>query len=534
MKNKILIDTWLELKPYTSFTNDDLFYLKLSNEVKKIILTSSHEQDFLNLLDKEDIDLLCCFLCAYLEDLASETNVWNTFVRIHQSIYQKPLPFYNLDDYYEEEFNPQDISLLIWYFLNQRVSGKFIFPINSYITETADEIMELFEEAWEDAPINSKLKSYYYLNNTESDYYKARNLMDILFFQSYLFYPDTTMELLYMEKDIIEEHKSDNQVLQYLDEKRDHLLHSTHSALLALKSKDWAAAFLGDEQPVSKHFRNIKERISGNFLFKGQDKKDLFLEHIASGKKFKLTKKSFENELILKELDSIIVISLVYWNEEWWFSGILTMMPFDADLVLDLRNDIAARMTVSFLDHEVKGTNEILQKQLEAFKEFNEGSQIAFMPSDKINAYLHGFMKFYNESLNLSKKERIASRERAKKEGLFDFEQGKINFEEFEKNGAVFFNPKSGVEVAMGVNSAFPLPNNPYFDESQCYQDLMFLLASDEISTELVLYCIEQCKDDLPLFNESTGKFFLENIDFLLRFWKKKNYHAKPNFSYTG
>ena len=534
MNTRIHIDTWLELKPYTSYNNDDLFYLNLSNEVKKVIVTSRHNQQFVDLVDKEDIDLLCCFLCAYLEDLASETNIWNTFVRIHQRMYQRPLPFYNLDDYYEEEFNPQDISFLIWYFLDQRVEGKLITPTNPFITETADEIMELFDQAWGDAPVNIKLKTYYHLDEEEKDYYEARNLMDILLFQSYLFYPDTTMRMLNMEIETIEEHKSEPHVLELLKENRDDLLHSAYSALLALKSNDWTAELLGDEHSASKYFRNIKKRISGHFLYKGQDDKNLFLEHIASGRKFNLTKKSFEITPIFKEVDTLIIISIVYWNEEWWFSGILTTHRFDADLVLDLRNDIAARMTVSFLDHEERGADEILQKQLKIFKEYNKGSQIAFMPSSKLNSFLQGFMKFNSESLNLSEKERKAARERANKEGLFDFEQSKINIEGFEKTVVVFFNPKSGIEFAMGVNSAFPLPNNPYFNESQCNQDLMFLIASDEISTELVLYCIAHCKNDLPFFNENTGKFFLENIDFLLRYWKKKNYHAKPNFSFVG
>ena len=57
---------------------------------------------------------------------------------------------------------------------------------------------------------------------------------------------------------------------------------------------------------------------------------------------------------------------------------------------------------------------------------------------------------------------------------------------------------------------------------------------SEEMSTELVMYCIDNCKAELPFFNEEIGKEYLEDIDFLLRFWKRNNYHSKPLITFTG
>ena len=98
----------------------------------------------------------------------------------------------------------------------------------------------------------------------------------------------------------------------------------------------------------------------------------------------------------------------------------------------------------------------------------------------------------------------------------------------------MFFNSKSGVEIALAVNCAFPLPNNPFFNIEHSEDDVMLLLVSDEMSTELALFCIDNCKNDLPFFSEGIGKMYLRNIDFLLRFWKKDNYYAKPSITYTG
>ena len=98
----------------------------------------------------------------------------------------------------------------------------------------------------------------------------------------------------------------------------------------------------------------------------------------------------------------------------------------------------------------------------------------------------------------------------------------------------VFFNPQSGGEIALNVNNAFPLANNPFFEIEHSEDDTIHLLMSEEMSTELVMYCINNCKTELPFFNKGVGKMYLDDMDFLLRFWKRGNYHSKPSITYTG
>ena len=62
----------------------------------------------------------------------------------------------------------------------------------------------------------------------------------------------------------------------------------------------------------------------------------------------------------------------------------------------------------------------------------------------------------------------------------------------------------------------------------------MRLLLTEELSVELVMYCIDNFKSELPFFNENEGKRYLEDIDFLLRFWKKDSYFAKPSITFIG
>ena len=113
MDKKIVIKDWLELKPYEKQTITDSYYLKICNEVKRVFATNRQSFVLLMYLDKKEIDVLSCFLTSYFEDLIAETNIWNSFITTHKRLYNKQLPFYNLDDYFEDEINPQDISFLI-------------------------------------------------------------------------------------------------------------------------------------------------------------------------------------------------------------------------------------------------------------------------------------------------------------------------------------------------------------------------------------------------------------------------------------
>jgi hypothetical protein len=534
MDKRIYIKDWLDFKPYEKQTKTDSYYLKLCNEVKKAITSNKQSLILQNFLDNEEISLLSCFLTSYFEDLISETNIWNSFVSIHQRLYGKKLPFYALDDYYEEEINPQDISFLIWYFLNTVQEKKIISPYSDFIVETAVKVMEVFDNEWEFAPENDYLKSFYRIDQKQNDFYIARNLIDTILFKTYLFFPDTFFTLREQEIELINEHRNNKNIMMFLNDNRDRLLHKLNTKLLSLKGKEWVAEILGANHLLSKEYLNISKKIQGFFLYKGQDDTNIFIEHIASDKKFNLTKKSFDPAHTLQDIDAILYLGITMWKEEWWFSGVFFQQPFDADLILNEKNSLESRMAVNFLDHQKKETKEGLNAQFLAFLDFNNGSAIAFLPSDSIEKFNTAYMEFFNASLNLSEAEKEAARQRARNDGFFSTNETQIDFSELSESGLIFFNPNSGVEIAMAVNSAFPMPSNPYFNAADSEEHIIRLLMDEGLSTELAKYCIDNCKTNLNFFTKGIGSFYLDDIDFLLRFWKKENYFSIPSITYIG
>lgn len=194
-KGRIYIKTWSALKPYDKQAKTDLYYLKIANEIKETFLSNEEAIQLFMHLNSDEVDVLSCFLTSYFEDVISETNIWNSFVRMHSNLYGAPLPFYDTSEYYEEEINVQDVSFLIWYFINSIQQEQFFSPVNDFIIDSAALVIEIFDEAWEYAPENELLQSYYRLDEGETDFYLARNLIDTILFSSYLFYPDTVRDL---------------------------------------------------------------------------------------------------------------------------------------------------------------------------------------------------------------------------------------------------------------------------------------------------------------------------------------------------
>jgi hypothetical protein len=269
-KSRIFIEQWLEMKPYRKQTNTDGYYLKLSNEVKQALIDNKSSMVLYLYLDESEINLFACFLTSWFEDLVSGTNIWNTFTKVHKRLYGKPVPFYDTSEYYEEEINLIDVYFLTWYFMNTIQKEKYIAPVNDFIFNISANVMHVFDEAWEYAPENKNLNAFYHIDKNEKDFYLARNLIETILFKTYLFFPDTAIDLNESKIEIVESHRNDQNLIAYLNENQDAFLHRTHTKLLAFTGKEWAAELLGENHPRSKDLRNMSEKIRGYFFYKGR------------------------------------------------------------------------------------------------------------------------------------------------------------------------------------------------------------------------------------------------------------------------
>ena len=546
MRYKVNEDYWFAFRPYKEKTKTDKYYLKVCDDLKEILILEKAPFYYKEYLDEDRTDVLACFLTSYFEDIISGTNIWNTFVKTHKEMYNKPLPFYELDDYKVGGINKHDISFLIWYYFHTTQPDGFLSPYYDFQLYLSEIIMDFFIAESEVAPINRLLNSCYSINSKEKDYYTARKLIDNLFFNSYLFHSDTAQDFANRVVAFSESVSDENDFDLLINETKDTMLNISRTKLLNLTGKEWIAKIIGERRKISKHILNISPRVSGFFYYRGQDRQNIYIEHIASNRKFTVTKESFDHSGELKANDNILYMGLSKWMKEWWFSGMFFQQPFDADLILDLKDSVENRAAINFLDHEEKKEETInhLKLQFEVFKKFNNGSPIAFLPTDQIDEFTQDFLNFFNESLDLSQQEIDEAIQRARKDGCFgtdknntlkaDKNSQSIRFNEPNKTGLVFFNPNRGIEVAIDINSAFPLPSNPFFKPKDSEEHIIHLLMVDNTSSELAMYCIDNCSAKLPIFKTELGNIYLENIDFLLSFWKPMNYRTNPSISFIG
>ncbi|GAA4838056.1 DUF3843 family protein [Algivirga pacifica] len=510
---KIYIKQWVILKPYQNHAPTDNYYLALSNQIRAAIRETEMDREILRFMEEETLGELCCFIASYLEDLVSETNIWNTFVQLHYKAYGKYLPFYDTAKYDVGEINLQDIQFLIWYFM-QAINEEVVFvPTNLYMTAVAHKIMGVLEEAWEYAPENELLKNTYAIEPDEKDFYKARHLMDILLLKTYLFYPDTAAKFQLELLDLVQENQDDTNVIGKMNELRTGFVHKTRTRLMGLNGQEWAAALMGDESPLSKAFQEMSPRVFGFFYYKGQDETSVFLEHIATERKVNLTKKSFDHYGDLSKKDTVIMIGMAAWRGEWWFSGVWVNDVGSPSLIQDEKQSLKSKALFNFMeDHSVD--EGILKKQEKQFLKINGNSLIAFLKEGQLSEFVQAFMKASAEAEGVEPR-RI-----------------QVPTKDPESPVIVFFNPKKGLEMVSGCLSAFPDKDNPFFDLEECTDDTIELLFTPDFSVELAYYCVENYRHLIPFLNGEEGDLYVNHFDFLMRFWKGNDYFAAPYITY--
>lgn len=521
--NRIYLSDWQKFKPETINSKTDIYYLNISNKVFEA-LKATKNQIIFQKLSLNEIKELSCFLTAYFEDVISQTNIWKAFATKHYELYKSFVPIENSEEYFEDEINPVDVHFLIWYFLSIKNKNSFIGILNSYIVDIVVDIYDVFDENHDDAPENQALKDYFVLDFKENDFYKVRNFIEKVFFNNYLLKIDVFERIKNQIETISSKGFQEEGIEMVLYDFKDQFLLNIKSKLLALGSNEWAAYILGKNHSLYNDLLNISRKIQGKFLFKNKiDNQYVYIEHIASGKKFNLLKSSYDHYKILKN-DSILGIGIIKWQNDWWFSGISSISPFDADLILDEKNSFESRHNVSFLENENELTK-LLKLQYQSFLEYNNNMPIAFLEKKDINDFVHNSFDYYNNKLKLSKREIEDYNKRVKKEGLrLTDKPNLIKFEEDFETAIVYFNPNSGIEIYNNICSVLDLKSNPYFQKEDFSNDNLGLLINDFYSTEFVNYCFDINKDKLDYLK----LFSVNQLDFFLRFFKNNNFKTIP------
>ena len=525
---KVYIQDWIDFHPYERPAASDFFYLRVCNLVSDVLHRSN---DFLiGIYPKdEEHQEFACVLVAMFEDIISGTGIWKAFISKHHQLYGKYLPFYNLDDYYPDEINPQDVTFMVWYYLSIVFDDKYILSPDSF-TVVGMEVYKIFDAEWENAPVNTQLKNFLHVPHDETDFYAIRYKMDWLILSSYLFH-FKGMDCTHEKIKILEERKDKTdkkefeEALNLTKEIHDSYVIDSVSDLLALRGKDWFAYVLGEDHPLYHHLLNMSDKKSGKYLYLGHDDKDLHFKHLGSGIELKVTKKSLDKADYMKKDETILMMSVVNWMGEWWFSGVLAAFDITDEILLDeVANPINANV---FSDEEKK--KEFLLEQYECFMKFSQNKQLLFFNNGfDLQDFVNGFISFYQEQ---AAKKRPGQSKGLKTQPL---KAGKFADDDKMRNESwfLFFNPASGIELAYSFNNIIPDKDNPNYKKDYDWDHVMDLLIGKSYSKEFIEYLVDNYEmEGFQFPHEATGDMLIQNLDFMLRFWKRENYYAKPRLT---
>jgi hypothetical protein len=532
-KGKLFISDWLKMKPYDAYNSVDLEYLVVANKIHQVL----KDFDFLTItlqVDFEELKEIAVFLTSYLEDLVSDTNIWNTFVKIHNDKFHKPVPFYNsehfeVDEYIVGELNFIDVKFLIWYFLNMQNKERFLSPYDEYLNYLAIEVYEILDEDYEYISANDKLKQHYYLKDN-CDYYEYRSVAQRFLFDNYLIGVDAKKELLRQVSAIEFDPTAEvgNYHARLINSITDKITISYRTYLLAFRGNEWMTALVGENHNRYKMIETLSEKLCSYFFYEKTIGNYHVFKHVATDKLFELNAESYNGKLNEKA-DTIYYIEMVNWNSEWILSGVSMQLPFNADLILDEKNSFEARNAISNLKLHKEENTSILKKQFNYFIKYF-GSQIVFLDKENLQNTMDTFYQSYNEQLTAGNLQTIEDVKKRQREKGFSRHGNDISKVQSDESIILFFNPNAGYEIYSYIAETIPDSKNQFFKEED--RDLVkLILFSNEFSTEFSTFFINSYAKKLEFFNEGTGKLYLNDLDFLMRFWKNSKFVSKSTIT---
>ena len=250
--SRISLKDWLEYHPYHREVFSDQFYIGLCNHVQHEMLLFDEDDHLVG----ADYKYLACMLTCFFEDMVSQTGIWQSFTHEHYRLYGKYLPFYDMAGYDPDDVNMADLQFLIWHFCsNLSIHSRFVDPFSIENTELAQLVYHILDEAADQAPVNENLKAALTLE-PDADMDTIYRRLDFFFFGCYLnhYYMASLM------KGEILDVRNRKGTQKDIDERRAHVLLNRVSPLLAQRSGEMLAHWIGESHPLYPTIMSISKR----------------------------------------------------------------------------------------------------------------------------------------------------------------------------------------------------------------------------------------------------------------------------------
>ena len=275
---------------------------------------------------EEELKRMAIKLTLYFEDMVSEIGLWHSFVRKHQQLYGKPLPFYHVEkNYTPDEPHIEDIQFLLWdSTLDDEYSDTLVNPENEALAYAARTVYTYFMELFEDTPINDDLYDFFHEARFTDNFYDVRQVLKWYFFDCYLtsgrFKDSTFDEALDYQMDLC---RGNRQVAQSAVEAS--IAFRYQVGPLALKPQEWLAALLTVHGHADKaaNVATIEAKELEPYVLEHYDRQTVTLRNVDDElMTVRRTEYFHVQTTLLKSPDTEgCVGSYARYNGEWYLNG---------------------------------------------------------------------------------------------------------------------------------------------------------------------------------------------------------------------
>lgn len=489
MNNKIYPVDLNDLHPYKQTDEVDTFYAKIATQIYQILKSSNINEVIRN---DASIRYTAIALTGYFEDIISETGIWQSFTETCRKRYGRYVPFFDTnEEYYTDEINPEDVCFLLWYHAQSFCEdGTLLNPENEALHYIAAAIYATFDNAFEEAPINTRLQEFLAKPILPNDFDGYRERLD--WFEHNYLQVESSLELggimeeIFGNPDIPHQYKN----TYVYDAAVRHFINS-RTNLLSISNHEWLA-LVQKNHPQHELFDKVTDLEYSYYLAVKEEDGFAYFEDLKAPERgmLKVAKKSME---IPKGFPlngkTVLRCGLTYFGNCYWQCGLLSPTLYD------------------------EKTKEEINHQIEEEKNMKDNNQINFRnfmsaTGNKFFVFLKDLqatVDFFDQQLHCS------------------FQKDK-NVADLEGSIMLTATPTYGITFHNGCTENIKSPDNPFYDPKSDGEKALPLITNPNI-INYQSSCILQDKGmlaDARMKNEKNPeaghKLVQENMDFLRDF----------------
>jgi len=478
----------------------DGFYQRLANRLQESFFACGADFDmYTDSIFYNAAILLAC----YMEDIVADSGPWRMFSELCSQMYDHPVPMYHeQEEYYPDEPNRNAVIFLVWSVVST-ITDDIVYADNEDIEQMAATAYPILDELFEEAPVNDELANdiVQLIGKAGNSFIEMRTAMLYLYNNCYL----------------TRGKRNDELAARHIEEALDlpvksiNLNTATFFSLvfcifkyrigpLALFAKDYLGALLRVKgmDSLADELERIEILYSAFYRYEAIAPDRQRLTH-TNGRQLTIeTAELSMTDKMLREHNSFLASSLVYYQGEWHLNGMLSPT--------NLTNEGWKECCEKDPDYHAPGETTFTAEMM---LKYNGGQRLAYFANlEELKDYLVKELKYSRENL-----------------GYLDEHGGSLPtlfIDTLEKKDCLHFFFEDSINIAD--------PANPFYDPVKARTKAVNMLWDAEaVTTNAVKYLLEQgflpdVYNDAVFSCHSTRKQTKADIDFLMRFWRRDDY----------